>query len=136
MGRPGMGMMGPQAAQRDPAESLRALLQLRPNQEAALQTYATALRAARQAGPMGMAAGAPATTPERLTRMEQMITRHHSAMQGLIEATRRFYAQLDPAQKRAFDEAAPMLMHRAMGKGAGMGMGMGMGCPMMGGNPP
>ena len=62
----------------------------------------------------------PQTTPERLARMQQMMAQHQSAMASVVDATRRFYDQLDPAQKRAFD-AAPMMM--MMGPGMG-GMGL------------
>jgi hypothetical protein len=88
---------------RDMAQHLRDILQLRPNQEAALAAYVQALEAKPA---MTLPAGdtAPKTTPERLAMMEKMIADHEAAMHARIEATRRFYDQLDPAQKKAFDE--------------------------------
>ena len=66
---------------------------------------------------------APATTPERLARMEQMMARHESAMRAMMDATRRFYAQLDPGQKRAFDALPSMLGGRMMMAGPMRGSG-------------
>jgi hypothetical protein len=100
---------------RDMAEHLRNALQLRANQEAALTAYVAALQP--QAGAMMAHAGdhdGPQTTPERLAEMERMLVEHDAQVRGHIAATRAFYNQLDPAQRKAFDE---------MGMGAGhMGM--------------
>ncbi len=110
--------------QAERARRLRETLQLRPAQEPALQAYVAAL----DAGHHGMAApphGPPgATTPERLDRMQQMMSQHHSAAAQVIDATRRFYAQLDPAQKRAYD-AMPMQMPHHAGHLHGHGHGGG-----------
>lgn len=110
--------------QAERAERLRAILQLRPAQEPALQAYVAALEAAHHGMMMdGRAQGsAPATTPERLARMQQMMDRHRSAMTALIDATRRFYGQLDAPQKRAFDALPMMTMHGGMGGMGGMRM--------------
>jgi hypothetical protein len=130
------------------AARLRDLLQLKPAQEPALTAYVSALENAREgmiggAGAM-MSGAAPQTTPERLARMQQLMAQHQSAVTSAIEATRRFYDQLDPAQKRAFDALPPMMlmMHGSgmmggpgMMGGSGM-MGGGDGMPMMGPPPP
>jgi hypothetical protein len=116
----------------DPAEHvarLRDLLQLRPAQEPALQAFVTALKAAHQ-GMMGPPPGGPmpSTTPERLDRMQQMMAQHQKTMSAVSDATRRFYDQLDPSQKRAFD-AIPMKMmmqHHGMMGGSDMMGGPGM----------
>jgi hypothetical protein len=112
-------MHGPQA--RDPAEHaahLRDVLQLKPAQEPALQAFVTALQSARSGmGPARPPGPPPATTPERLDAMQQGMARRQAAMTTVIDATRRFYAQLDPAQKRAFDALPPP----AMGGGGMMG---------------
>jgi hypothetical protein len=94
---------------RDRAEHLRNILQLRPNQEAALTAYLAAgppdhARMTRMDGE-----GPAKTTPERLARMEQHLAQHQAEMRAELNATRRFYDQLDPAQKRAFDEL-PLMM--------------------------
>jgi len=46
---------------------------------------------------------------QKLARMEARMTEHEAAMKTRIAATKRFYDQLDPAQKRAFDEL-PLMM--------------------------
>ena len=121
-------MRAPESAA-ERAGKLRDLLQLKPAQEPALQAFVGALDSARQAmGPPGGAPQAmPATTPERLARMQEMMARHQAAANAMIEATRRFYDQLDPAQKRAFDAMPPMMMmhHGLGGPMGGPGGGMG-----------
>lgn len=98
------------------ADRLRAVLQLKPAQEPALQAYVAALDSSHRAMMDGMQPGsAPATTPERLARMRQMMERHQSAMTAMIEATQRFYDQLDVSQKRAFDALPMTMMHDGMG---------------------
>ena len=95
----------------DPAEHLRAILQLKPGQEAALTAYLEAMhpkgdheRMMRMHGE-----GKAKTTPEKLARMEARMAERDAAMRSRIAATKRFYDQLDPAQKRAFDEL-PLMM--------------------------
>lgn len=98
----------------DRAEHLRAVLQLRPNQEAALTAYVQALEPPKPEA-MPMAESEAKTTPERLAAEEKMLTAHVAMMRSRMDATRRFYDQLDPAQKRAFDElheGPTMMMHR------------------------
>jgi protein CpxP len=93
------------------AEHLRAILQLKPAQEPALTAYLEAMhpkgdheRMMKMGGE-----GMPKTTPEKLARMEARMNEHEAAMKTRIAATKRFYDQLDPAQKRAFDEL-PLMM--------------------------
>lgn len=95
---------------RDHAEHLKAILQLRPNQESALSAYLASMqpkdrtiRVDRDDDEDGKT-----TTPERLARMEQRLNERQAEQRARIEATRRFYGQLDAAQKRAFDELPPM----------------------------
>lgn len=129
----------PMHGEKTPAERaahLRDLLQLKPSQEPALQAFMGALEAAHQgmasAMSSGLSAPMPQTTPERLDRMQQMMAQHQAAMAAVIDATRRFYAQLDPAQKRAFDALPmPMMRHPMMKPMDGME-----GHGWMGGPPP
>jgi hypothetical protein len=114
------------------AERLKALhdvLAIRPNQEAAFQTFASAMRPPERtpgAGPVGRsddrAALANLTTPERLDRMAQRMqartAEHQARFAQRIAATKTFYAALDPAQQKAFD-ALPML--RGGGRDGGWG---------------
>jgi hypothetical protein len=103
------------------AEHLRAILQLKPAQEPALTAYLEAMkpkgdhdRMMRMGGE-----GQPKTTPEKLARMEARMSEHEAAMKSKIAATKRFYDQLDPAQKRAFDEL-PLMMGGPMPMMEGM----------------
>jgi hypothetical protein len=98
----------------DRAEHLRAVLQLKPSQEAALAAYVQAL-APPQPDSLPIAREGK-TTPERLAAEEKMLEAHVAMMHARIEATRKFYDQLDPLQKRAFDELhegpTTMMLHR------------------------
>ena len=93
------------------ADHLRAILQLKPGQEGALATYLEAMHPkGDHEGMMRMhGEGKAKSTPEKLARMEARMTEHEAAMKSKIVATKRFYEQLDPAQKRAFDELPLML---------------------------
>ena len=103
------------------AERMRAVLQLRADQEPALKAYldATAPTQGDHAGAQRMHdAGHPRTTPERLSAMEAKMDTHVAAMKRHIAATRAFYGQLDAKQQKAFDAismAGPGMGHpRAM----------------------
>ena len=103
----------------DQAARLRTLLQLKPGQEAALTAYLAAVKPpermhdqivemSNHGGPDGPG-GAVKTTPERLADMEKRMADSQAEARKRIDATRRFYSQLDPSQKKVFDEM-PMLM--------------------------
>ena len=108
-GGPEMMAMNPAAR----ADHIRAILQLRPEQESALKAFLDATAPPRGEGPDHMehmrGAGQPRTTPERLAAMEARMAEHEGAMKRRISATRVFYGQLDAKQQKAFD-AMPMLM--------------------------
>lgn len=89
---------------RDQTERLRNLLQLRPEQEAALTAYVEAMKPRMRAERLEARAERPDTTPERLARMERRLAERQAAERARIEAVKRFYAQLDARQKKAFDE--------------------------------
>jgi hypothetical protein len=93
------------------AEHLRAILQLKPGQDAALTAYLAAMHPQHDHEQMMRmhGEGRSKSTPERLAQMEARMAEHEAAMKSKIAATRRFYDQLDPAQKRAFDEL-PLMM--------------------------
>ena len=95
----------------DRAEHLRAILQLRPGQEAALSAYLAAMHPPHDRERMMRmyGEGTARTTPDRLARMEARMAERDTAMKARIAATKRFYDQLDPGQKRAFDEL-PLMM--------------------------
>ena len=103
------------------AAHLRAVLQLRPDQEGALQTLAAAMKPPEganhdmgSAGPEGMEHDQGLTTPQRLDRMQAHMNRMHEHMAAHVAAIKTFYAQLSPTQQKAFDAIAPMMMHHHM----------------------
>jgi Spy/CpxP family protein refolding chaperone len=132
-GRHGQRLDPAQMAERH-AQRLRDALQLRPEQEPALRALMAALqpppgerdRMRQDRHDMGRL-----TTPERLDRMAQRMNEHAARFRQHADAIKRFYAQLTPAQQKAFD-AMPMMgmggpgMHggRGMGQHGGRGPGM------------
>lgn len=96
---------------RDPearAQRLRDVLQLTTQQEPALQTYLTAIkpqvRMERRERPAADAPRpAPLTTPERLDKQVEMMAKRQKIFAERAAATKTFYAQLTPSQKKAFD---------------------------------
>ena len=114
--RPGAHMMrDPAARAAAHAQHLRDALQLRPDQEGALNAFLQATHpdhrmgehrmgeGRRDGGPDGQAM----STPERMDHMLAHMDEMRARMVAHVEATKRFYAQLTPAQQRAFD-ALPM----------------------------
>ena len=94
-----------QMAQRR-AEHLKAVLQLRSDQEPALNAFINAMKP----DPAKMAQRRAArretanlTTPQRLDRAQARMAERQQQFARRAEATKRFYAQLSPAQQRAFD---------------------------------
>jgi Spy/CpxP family protein refolding chaperone len=130
-GAPPAAPAGAMKRQHDPAqraERLRAALQLRADQEPALQAFLGSMqpqgdraqiRAERQA-----AAGL--TTPQRLDRAAAKMAQRQQAFARHADATKRFYAALSPAQQKAFDAMHPQGMGgKGMKRGGRMGMGRG-----------
>ncbi len=107
----------------DQAEHLRTMLQLKPSQEAALTAYLAAVKPAHHAPTiveMSDRGEAPKTTPQRLAEMESRLAEQSAQGKARIEATRKFYDQLEPSQKKVFDEM-PMMMIGPMGPMMNMG---------------
>lgn len=106
----------------DQAEHLRTMLQLKPSQEPALAAYMAAVKPEHgHEHVVEMSShGEGKTTPQRLADMEAELAAHTAAMHTRIEATKRFYDQLEPSQKKVFDEL-PMLMIGPMGPMMPMG---------------
>ena len=95
--------------QHDPAEHaqrLRAALQLTPAQEPALQAFIAAAaqhrgdRAGRRQDRQEMQT---LTTPQRLDRMAARQAERQQRFAQHAAAVKQFYAQLTPAQQKAFD---------------------------------
>ena len=106
------GMHGDPAAH---AQHLRDVLQLRPDQDAALKTFLDAtdpkammasMKPDAMGGPMDDA-GKPMTTPERLDRQAAHMAGMAAAFQKHAAATKAFYAALSPSQQKAFDALGP-----------------------------
>jgi hypothetical protein len=104
----------PAARRAHMAAHLNAVLQLQPNQQAALAAFLDAMKPPgdikdrMQHADGGMA---QMPTPERLDKM----LAHFDAMRAHIvaraDATKQFYAQLSASQQKAFDALAPIMMH-------------------------
>src|SRR5579859_890898 len=92
------------------------MLQLKPSQEAALGAYVAALKPDHSHERIvEMSTGEEVkTTPQRLSEMEAHVAEQAAQAHARIEATRKFYNQLEPSQKKVFDEM-PMLMMGPMG---------------------
>lgn len=102
--------MSPEQRAERRAEHLRTVLQLRPEQEPALRTFLSASQ--RSPGDRGKMRGqrqemAQMTTPQRLDRMAERMRERQARFEQHAAATKRFYAQLSPAQQKAFDAIGP-----------------------------
>jgi protein CpxP len=108
---------------RDPAERrahladhLRDVLQLQPGQEAALAAYLDAMKPpgdrAERMDHARAGMDEHLTTPQRLDKMLAHLDEMRTHMVARADATRLFYSQLSPPQQKAFDDLAPMMMHR------------------------
>lgn len=122
----GKGEMGKGGASHDPAamaqhhaDKLRAALQLTPAQEPALKAFLAEMGPPEgMGGKMGMGEHMKGmhdemsglTTPQRLDRMQTRMDEHRAMFDRHAAAVKRFYAQLTPAQQKAFD-AMPMMGH-------------------------
>jgi protein CpxP len=96
------------------AKRLHDILNLRPDQDAALHAFIAAMAPPRHEGmmmrdkPEDMAT---LTTPQRLDRMAARMAEHQTEFQNRAAAIRQFYAALSPEQQRAFDALPPMMEH-------------------------
>ncbi|MFI4976448.1 MAG: Spy/CpxP family protein refolding chaperone [Caulobacterales bacterium] len=93
------------------AARLRAMLQLRPDQDAALAAFLGAMRPpqsdmARTHGDRDANEALPA--PQRMERMLDRLDKVRAEMGRKLEALRAFYAQLSPEQQKAFDALGDM----------------------------
>lgn len=93
-------MMQSHMAQR--TNDLKAKLKLTPQQQAAWDQYAQAMKPAPHAHP-SRAEMDKLTTPERLDRMRELRRQRDAEMERRDEATRAFYATLSADQKKIFD---------------------------------
>ena len=103
------------------AQHLRDALQLRPDQEPALQALLASMQppaGAREEHKERGPGAPPMTTPERLDRMQAKMAERADRFRQRADSVKRFYAALSPAQQRAFD-AMPMMGHEHGGFGRG-----------------
>ncbi len=116
----------PAARRAHMAEHLSAVLQLQPSQQSALAAYLDAMKPPgdmQARGDMRQRMGGDMErlpTPERLDKMMARFDEMHARMVARVAATKQFYAQLSPSQQKAFDDLAPMMMHRFGGGRGGM----------------
>ena len=130
-GPPPGGMRMMEMRRPDPearAQRLRDVLQLTPAQEPALKAYLEAQEPPPRPAPPEARAKA-LTTPERLDGQRARMVERLAAFDRRAAATKAFYAQLSPAQKKAFDALPPAggerreirIERRMMGPGPGGG---------------
>ena len=120
------------------AKALHDILNIRPDQEAAWQTFIASMVPPPHPDMdhHGEGRDAALTTPQRLDAEAAKMAEHQAAFQRHAEAVKRFYAVLSPQQQKAFDAMSAMMM-RHMGPGGAMGHhGMGMGHEGHDGPPP
>lgn len=102
---------GPRAQQVDVAQfhaermdKLKTLLQIQPHQQAAWDSYAKAVTPEHRAKPQTKHKDLrKLTTPERLDLAQQLRKERAAKADLRDQATRSFYASLNPGQQKAFD---------------------------------
>ena len=109
-------------------------LQLNPAQEDAWNQYQQAMKPPTQppARP-DVEAFKQLSTPERIERLRALREQHAAEMDRRGEATKAFYAQLNPAQQKTFDAQSLRWMQRMHGHDHDHGPRHG---PMRGAKPP
>ncbi len=104
-----------EARKAEHAKMLHDALNIRPDQEAAFQTFIASMDRHGEHG-MGdhrMHGGAAGehhdlTTPERLDRMQKRLAERDQRFEQHAAAVKTFYAALSPEQQRTFDALAKM----------------------------
>jgi hypothetical protein len=118
------------------AHQLHDVLNLRPDQDAALQSLMASLAPTGHDGKQEdhkPGETVQLTTPQRLDMMSRRMAEHQAAFERRSAAIKQFYAVLSPGQRRAFD-ALPGLAggDHHMGRGGPGDFGGGMGPRGMG----
>ena len=108
------------------ARDLHALLQIRPDQEAAFSAFEASMTPPLRDERIkhDRAEMTAMTTPQKLDRMQARMAEHMQRMQQHIAAIKTFYAALSPQQQQAFDalhqmHGMDMGGHRGGGHGGG-----------------
>lgn len=88
-------------------------LQITPAQEGAWTAFAAAMQPPAQPPQRpDRAEFERLTTPERIDRMQALRAQRNAEMDRRAQATKTFYAQLSPEQKKVFDQETLHLWHR------------------------
>lgn len=85
------------------AAELKAKLQLTAEQETAWTTFTEAMKPQQRGARLDWKGMRELSTPERIDRMRAMRAQRDAEMDRRGEATKAFYAQLNPAQQKTFD---------------------------------
>lgn len=102
----------------NPHESLKDMLQLRPDQEPALKAFLEATRGeeGHRTHMVRFDRDEGRSTLQRLDEMEARLAEQQARAKTRIAAIRAFYGQLDDKQKKAFDALPmPMMVGPSMG---------------------
>lgn len=102
--------MDPAAMAAKHTERLRAVLQLRPDQEPALKAFLESRKPPAGMGERGRGGReqyAAMITPQRLDAQRARMTERMARFDQRLAATKKFYAQLSPTQQKAFDALQP-----------------------------
>ena len=91
--------------------ALKEKLQITAAQETAWNSFASAMQPAANLQRPDRQAMANMTTPERIDQMRAMRDRRNAEMDRRAEATKAFYAQLTPEQKKTFDTETARMGH-------------------------
>jgi protein CpxP len=113
--------LAPQGHHADPARmaervnrhlaALKQKLQISAGQENAWTSFANAMQPPANMQRPDRQALASMPTPERIDQMRAMRDRRNAEMDRRAEATKAFYAQLTPEQKKTFDAETARMGH-------------------------
>lgn len=97
-------------------EHLKPLLQLTAAQEGAWSKFVDATRPGERKARMDREAWSKLSTPQRIEQAQTLRKERNAKAEQRENATKTFYASLNPAQQKAFDVAMPMGMGHGMHK--------------------
>ena len=94
-------------------QELKVFLQLQDKQEADWSTFSAALQSpVTRPSPMNPADMEKLTTPERIDKMMAMKAARDAQINSRMNATKTFYASLNPQQQKVFDTHASRALKR------------------------
>ena len=93
------------------SRDLHAILNIRPDQEAAFAAFESATMDGPRLEHRKWGDQEAMTTPQRLDQMVSRMDEHMARMRVQVQATKTFYAALSPDQQRAFDALERMHRH-------------------------